>query len=463
MTKTFFILSLAIVINTAAFSQVDPWSDLSKIEAGIQLPVFAPAEFPLMQYGAVGDGKTDCTAAFAKAIAACNGAGGGHVVVPAGKFLTGPIHLKSNVDLHLTKDAEILFTQETKKYLPQVLTRFEGIELMNYSPFIYAYEQQNIAITGEGVLNGQGDARHWWFWKGKWEDSDRMGIQWKEGMPSQQAANNKLKEMARKNVPVSQRIFGEGDFLRPNFIQPYKCKKVLIEGITIKHSPMWIIHPVLSENITVRNVKVISHGPNNDGCDPESCRNVLLSGCYFDTGDDCIAIKSGRDDDGRRVNVASENIIVRNCVMKDGHGGVVIGSEISGNVRNVFAEKCEMSSPNLDRMLRIKSNSFRGGLVENVFMRDITVGEVADAVVLIDMFYADEKGDHHAKVKNIQVSDVHSRKSTYAVKIVAEEAYPAENILIENCSFDNVAKGNLVQGAMNLQLRNVKINGKEAR
>ncbi len=462
MTRPLLAISFWISISINVLGQSNPWDQVSKIESSIQVPIFPSREFQVTEFGAIADGKTDCTTAFANAIAACNAAGGGHVTVRSGEYLTGPIHLKSNVDLHLAKGAEILFSQDTKRYLPQVLTRFEGIELMNYSPLIYAYDQQNIAITGEGILNGQGDATHWWPWKGKWEDSERMGIRWKEGMPSQHAANNRLKEMAKKNVPVAERVFGEGDYLRPNFIQPYKCKNVLIEGVTIKDSPMWIIHPVLSENITVRNVKVVSHGPNNDGCDPESCKNVLISGCFFDTGDDCIAIKSGRDDDGRRVNVPSENIIVRNCTMKDGHGGVVIGSEISGNVRNVFAEKCEMNSPNLDRVLRIKSNSFRGGIVENVFMRDITVGEVADAVVLIDMFYADEKGDHHPQVKNVHVTRVKSKKSVYAVKIGAEEEYPAENIVIEDCTFDNVAKGNLVQGAKNLNLKNVKINGKKA-
>ena len=223
---------------------------------------------------------------------------------------------------------------------------------------------------------------------------------------------------------------------------------------------MWIVYPVLSENITVKNVKVISHGPNNDGCDPESCKNVLIEGCFFDTGDDCIAIKSGRDEDGRRVAKASENIIIRNCVMKDGHGGVVIGSEISGNVRNVFAEKCDMNSPNLDRALRIKSNSLRGGLVENVFMRDITIGEVADAVVLVDMFYSNEKGDHPPKVKNIQVNNVTSKKSTYGVRIGADATNPVENILIKDCTFEQVAKGNRVAGVLNLEFKNVKINNK---
>jgi polygalacturonase len=314
---------------------------------------------------------------------------------------------------------------------------------MNYSPFVYAYEQENIAVTGEGTLDGQGDENNWWFWKTK------------------QQANDRLKEMAKNNVPVSERIFGEGDFLRPNFVQPYKCKNVLIEGITLKNSPMWVLNPVLCTNVIVRNVTVISHGPNNDGCDPESSKDVLIENCYFDTGDDCIAIKSGRDHDGRRVNVSSENIIIRGCTMKDGHGGVVIGSEVSGNVRNVFAENCEMSSPNLDRALRIKSNSNRGGIVENVYMRNVVVGDVADAVIRIYMFYAGETGNNHPQVRNVRVTNVTSKKSKYGVLIDGEVDYPVADIVIEDCSFDNVAKGNSIKGVRGLEFKNVKLNGVE--
>jgi polygalacturonase len=438
----------------------DPWLQADTILARIVAPTFPDKNFNIIDYGAKGDSVTDCTEAFAKAIAACNAAGGGKVVVPEGKFSTGPIHLKSNVNLHISKGAVVLFSRDTKKYLPQVYTRFEAVELMNYSPLIYAYEQENIAITGEGELNGQANDENWWFWKGRWGHAGQER-ELKEGAPTQKDANERLKKMAEDGVPVKDRIFGEGDYLRPNFIQPYKCKNVLIEGVTIKESPMWIIHPVLCENVTIRKVKVISHGPNSDGCDPESCKDVLIEDCLFDTGDDCIAIKSGRDHDGRRVNVPSENIIVRNCVMKDGHGGVVIGSEISGNVRNVFAENCEMSSPYLDRALRLKSNSRRGGIIENVFMRNVTVGDVADAVVHVYMFYANETGDNHPTVRNIQVKNVTSKKSDYGIYIEAEEDYPVEGIVIEDCTFENAAKGNMIKGYKDLKLVNVKINGVE--
>lgn len=456
--KLYWILILIMTNTYGSMGQTDPWKEADVILARIKAPSFPKKDFLVTSYGAVNDGTTDCTEAFKKAIKACNEAGGGRVVVPPGKFSTGAIHLRSNVNLHVSKGATVLFSRDTKKYLPQVYTRFEAVEVMNYSPLIYAFEQQNIAITGEGELNGQGDDDHWWFWKGKWGHG---GNNREARAETQLAANNKLKEMAEKGVPVKDRVFGEGDYLRPSFIQPHRCKNILIEGVTIKDSPMWVIHPVLSENVTVRGVKIISHGPNNDGCDPESCKDVLIEECLFDTGDDCIAIKSGRDHDGRRVNVPSENLIIRNCIMKDGHGGVVIGSEISGNVRNVFAENCTMSSPNLDRALRIKSNSRRGGVAENIYMRNVTVGDLAEAVVHVDMFYMNETGEYLPAVRNIHVRNVKSKNSPYAIYINSDDKYPVENIVIEDCAFDGVKKGNLLKGYKNLKFKNVTVNGEQ--
>jgi polygalacturonase len=223
---------------------------------------------------------------------------------------------------------------------------------------------------------------------------------------------------------------------------------------------MWEIHPVLCTNVTVRNVRIDSHGPNNDGCDPESCRDVLIEGCVFDTGDDCIALKSGRNDDGRRLNAPIENVIVRDCQMKDGHGGVVIGSEISGGARHIFAERCRMDSPQLDRALRFKTNAMRGGLIEHVYVRDVQVGQVAEAVVTIDFYYEEgDKGAFRPTVRDIEVRNVTSRKSDYVLLLRGFPQAPIRDVRLVDCTFDGVGKPDRLEAVSNLVLTNVRVNG----
>jgi polygalacturonase len=428
------------------------WGEVDAILARIAPPVFPDRVFDITKYSATGDGARNCTDAFLQAIAACASAGGGRVVVPPGRFLTGAIHLKSGVNLHVSEGATIAFSRDPGDYLPVVFSRWEGVELMNYSPFIYAFEQRDVAVTGKGTLDGQASDEHWWPWKAAKPEP---------GKPSQLPGRTRLIEMGARAVPVGERVFGAESFLRPNFIQPYRCQNVLIEGVTIVNSPMWEIHPVLCTNVTVRNVVINSHGPNNDGCDPESCRDVLIEGCTFDTGDDCIALKSGRNEDGRRLSVPIENVIVRNCAMKDGHGGVVIGSEVSGGARNIFAEKCRMDSPNLDRALRIKTNSVRGGFVEHVYMRDVTVGQVAEAVVTVNLFYEEgDSGKFPPLVREIEVRNVSSGRSQYALLLRGYTHTPVHNVRVVDCTFDNVAKDDIVEGVTGLTLTNVRINGK---
>ncbi len=427
----------------------EAWAQAAAILARIRPPAFPDREFDITKFKAVGDGATDATSAIRDAIAACAAAGGGRVVVPPGAFLTGAIRLKSGVNLHVSEGATLRFSRDPASYLPVVFTRWEGVELMNYSPFIYAFEQDRIAITGGGTLDGQADAEHWWPWKGS-----------RTAGPNQNAARARLIEMGEKGVPVAERVFGDGHYLRPNFIQPYRCKNVLIEGVRIVNSPMWEIHPVLCTNVVVRNVAINSHGPNNDGCDPESCRDVLIDGCTFDTGDDCIALKSGRNNDGRRVNVPIENVVIRGCTMKDGHGGVVVGSEISGGARNVFAEKCRMDSPQLDRALRIKTNAVRGGVIERVYMRDVQVGQVAEAVVTVNFFYEEaDKGTFMPAVRDVEVRNVTSRKSQYALLLRGFKQAPVTDVRLVDCTFDDVAKPDVLEAVKDITLTNVKING----
>jgi len=261
-------------------------------------------------------------------------------------------------------------------------------------------------------------------------------------------------------VPVAERVFGAGSDMRPVFIQPYRCRGVLIDGVTIVNSPMWEINPVLCENVTVRGVSVHSHGPNNDGCDPESCRDVLIERCTFDTGDDCIALKSGRNADGRRLHAPIENVVIRDCVMQDGHGGVVIGSEISGGARNIFAERCRMDSPRLDRVLRFKNNAERGGLIERIAMRQITVGQVAEAIIAADFYYEEgDTGSFTPILRNVDVRDVTSRKSKYAFMIKGYARAPISDIRVTDCSFDGVEQPDVIEGMRDLVLTNVRING----
>lgn len=425
------------------------WETVPSILARIKPPVFPARDFKVTDYGADASGKTDSTEAIRKAIEACNKAGGGRVVVPAGVFLTGAIHLKSNVNLYVSEGATLKFSADSEKYLPVVYTRFEGTECMNYSPLIYAFEQENIAITGTGTLDGSASDQNWWAWNRKGSNGEAPA----------RASIRKLLDYGERGVPVKERGFGKGEYLRPNFIQPYRSRNILIEGVKIVNSPMWEIHPVLSTNITVRNVKISSHGPNNDGCDPESSRDVLIEDCVFDTGDDCIAIKSGRDNDGRRVNVPSENIIVRNSTMKDGHGGVVMGSEISGGVRNVFIENCHMDSPNLDRALRFKSNARRGGFVENVFMRNVEVGRVKEAILTIDFMYeTGPKGPYKPVVRNVNIENVKSASSPRVMWIASFPGAVIDDVRFVDCTFNGVETAEMMQNAGgSISFKNVNI------
>jgi polygalacturonase len=467
MKKLLYILGTVLIFQACSQNTnviEEKWKQTEAILKEIQPPVFADQVFNITNYGAVGDGKTDNTKAIADAIEACHSGGGGKVLVPAGKFFTGKIHLKSNVNLHVEEGAVLMFSTDPEDYKPLVLTSWEGMDCYNYSPLIYAYQQENIAITGKGLLDGMAADGNWWPWKGQAEHG------FKPGMPSQLDENGRPKLIGYNTaqVPVEERQMGDGAYLRPHFVQFYECKNILLEDFTIENSPFWIIHPIFSENITVRGLHINSHGPNNDGCNPEGCKNVLIENCYFNTGDDCIALKSGRNQDGRRHGKPIENIIIRNCKMQDGHGGVVIGSEISGGCKNLFVENCEMNSPLLDRAIRIKTNILRGGVVEGIYIRDIQVGEVIEAVVKINLLYemkgvtVPEDQKYPPIIKDVYINNITSEKSKFGLHITGLDGYDnIENINLSNATLKGVEKKFFIENAPMPNFTNVTINGEQ--
>lgn len=420
--KKFFKTLLVALLLIPACAWADGWNDAEyqRIEQSIQLPNIKQAtkKYVISAYGA----KQNASAAqnqksINKLIALVSKKGGGTIVIPKGTWRTGAIEMKSFVELNLEEGAVLQFAFEPKLY-PLVRTAWEGLACWNYSPCIYAYKVSDIAITGKGTIDGGGNNDTWWQWNG----NPYFG--YKEGVTKEHqkmGSRARLQKMAENGVPFDERKFGMGQGLRPQLVNFVRSERILIKDVKMINSPFWVMHPLLCKDITVDGVTVWNEGPNGDGCDPEACENVLIQNCIFHTGDDCIAIKSGRNNDGRLWNKPSKNIIIRNCRMEDGHGGVVIGSEISGGCENVYAENCEMDSPHLERILRIKTNNCRGGLIQNIHMRKVTVGQCKEAVLKINLDYEPREACYRGfepTVRNVSMEDVTCQKSNYGVLII---------------------------------------------
>lgn len=480
--KNILLLFLTFV-SVSVSSFADGWNQkmYEDIEKRIVAPTFSEKEFIITKYGAkVSASAKENQKAINKAIAICSNAGGGKVVVPEGTWTTGALYLKSNVNLVIKKGAVIHFAYNPSLY-PLVKTRWEGLDLINYSPCIYSYQEKNIAISGGGVIDGGGTNDTWWQWCGATKYGFEKGktpqaqnhipyagpekYRKKKADGSWMSSREVLLWMADNGIPTEERIFGKDCGMRPQLVNFYECENILIENVTMLRSPFWVITPTFSKNITVRGCKIINDGPNGDGCDPESCENVLIENCIFHTGDDCIAIKSGRNGDGRKTPVPSRNIIVRGCTMEDGHGGVVIGSEISAGVENVFAENCTMDSPNLDRVLRIKTNTCRGGITDGIYMRNVKVGQCREAVLRINLVYEPkepaERG-HIPTVRNVYMNNVTCEKSRYGVLLNGLDSVSnIYNINIKDCTFNGVTDEAVRRTGLshNLHFDNLQING----
>ena len=461
--RKFLTLIVALMTSFIAMNaQQDAWNTVYKqIESRIKAP-----EFKNKTYKAAvkqNNSAKQNQQIINKTIAKCSKAGGGKVVIPAGKYQTGAITLMSNVNLCIEKDAELVFAFDRSLY-PLVYTRWEGLDLWNYQPCIYAIDCKNIALSGEGTINGNGNNDgNWWYMKGMKEHGWHDGVDEWQGTASK-GTRAELLKMSDNGVPAKERKFGMGKGLRPQLVNFVRCENVLIENVKLLNSPFWVMHPLFCKNLTVRGVYVFNEGPNGDGCDPESCEDVLIENCTFHTGDDCIALKSGRNADGRKADIPCKNIIVRKCKMEDGHGGVVVGSEISGGADYVFAEDCDMDSPNLDRVLRIKTNTCRGGIIQNIFMRNIRVGQCREAVMRTNLVYEPneiaERG-HIPTVRNVYMENVTCKKSKYGILINGlDDSDNVYNINVKNCRFEGLTAEPLYKTGKchDIKLENVTVS-----
>lgn len=446
-----YLAVISIQFSTCQTIELQTFDEIiPPIDAPFEMPQLKRPEIPfkkfdIRDYGAEEGGLTKNTEAIKTAIAAAVKTGGGIIVIPKGKWLTGPIHLDNNINLYISKDAELLFSQDIGDYLPVVFSRHEDVECYKYSAFIYAKGKTNIAITGEGTLNGQG--KPWWSFKVDKKASEQL-----------------LFEMASKDVPVEERIFDgtDGIELRPAFFQPMNCKNVLVEGVTFLYGAFWTITPTYCENVIIRKVKIITWGdygdtPNGDGVNPSSSKNVLIEDCEFNTGDDCVAIKAGRDKDGIRVGRPSENIVIRNCIGLSGHGGIVIGSETSGGVRNVYAVNCQFKGT--DRIVRIKTARGRGGIIENMWFKNLSGDDILKQAIHLNMLYTPQGppgnrlpiqpvSSSTPSIRNIHFENItFTQGKSYSIELLG-----LPEMLIENISFNRIE----ADGAKGINLSDVK-------
>ena len=437
MKKTSSILVLLLTAVAGAQTQ-QGWDLLPEILSRIVPPTFPDRDFNVTDYGAKGDGITDCHPAFQKAIAACTKAGGGRVVVPKGTWLTnGPIHLDHNVNFHVSKDAKILFGTTFDDYLPHVRVRWEGTECYSYSPLVYAYQKTNIALTGKGSLNGQAE-NSWALWPMK--------------LKPRTTTNEELREMNHNDVPVEDiKVYA-----KPTFFEPFECTNVLIEDVTILDYPFWCVHPVYCTNVTIRRLYIDSHNSNNDGLDPDSCTDVLIEDCWLDQSDDCLAIKAGRDNSAWRRGIPCQNIVIRN--MPSNFEGVAIGSEIAGGVRNVFIYDCDYDDGNI---LYCKSNLDRGGFIKDIYIRNLNVGK-ARILRLRNNYHGYRGGNFPTEIRNINIENVHIKAGDdETISLQGVETALVYDVFIKNVTVETLVKGPALhlRNAENLVLTNVVIAG----
>ena len=427
----------------------------------VSLTAFAE-RVDMKQAGAKTDGKTINTTLINQTIDRLEKGGGGTLFFPAGKYLTGPIRMKSNITLELEAGATLLFSTNFDDYLPFVEVRHEGVMMKSFSPLIYATDAENITIKGEGTLDGQGKA--WWdeFFKVLIDLRDNG----KRDVNKYQPMFDKENDVEKIAAETNQDWHGTLNrrFFRPPFIQPIRCKNVRIEGVKIVNSPFWTINPEFCDNVTVDGLTIHNvPSPNTDGINPESCRNVHISNCHISVGDDCITIKSGRDLQARNLAAPCENITVTNCTMLSGHGGVVIGSEMSGSVRHVTISNCVFEGT--DRGIRLKSTRGRGGVVEDIRVSNVVMKDIKKEALTFNLKYSrmpqEPKSERTPVFRNIHISGITVVDVNVPIEIVGLEEAPITDIVLRDIQIKNGKQPNVFKNCKDILMENVIVNGKE--
>ncbi|MBN2742879.1 pectate lyase-like protein [Breznakibacter xylanolyticus] len=443
MNKRFAPLMLAMMMNLSACHQAPKTADAQTIAQSIVEPVIPALTLLVTDYGAVGDSLTDCKPAIDAAIAHLSQKGGGTLRFTPGTYtVNGPIHMVSRMALHLDSGAVVRFGSNPADYLPVVKTSWEGTFLYNYSPMIYALDCHDVAITGQGTLDGEA-AQTWATWHARQKDDQQLS-----------------RHMNHNRVPLDERIFGQGHYLRPQMIQFYGCQNVKVEGVMIEDSPFWCLHLLMCDNVVVRNVRYNAHNKNNDGIDPEYSRNVLIEGVQFNNADDNVAIKAGRDHEGRdHASHASHNIVVRNCHFKGLHA-LVIGSEMSAGVHNVYVSNCTYAGY-LKRGIYLKSNPDRGGYIRDIYVDQVTFDNVEDCIY-ITSYYHNEGSGHATHIGNINFSNIRCQRA-HGTGIVLQgfADKPLSDVHLSNITIDTAANAISMEYTRDIVLSNVTL-GKPA-
>ena len=447
-------------IEEAQQIEKEAWDSLPNLLKHITPPNFPQQDIYITDFGARDDFSFDSRPAILQAIASCHDNGGGRVILPFGKYFSdGPIHLKSNVNLHLEEGAILRFGDNSEKYTPLVKVRWEGTVCWNWSPLIYAFRQTNIALTGQGVIDGNG--KNW-------------SVSWRK---LQNPEKDVLRQMGNDLVPEDQRVFGNGfldlnkdgkddghgdnrmHYLRPTLVEFYESENILIDSLTFKQAPFWTIHPVFSKNVTIKNISVYGDYLNDDGIDPDGCENVLIENCYVQTHDDAIAIKAGRDQDAWN-RPKCKNIVIRNCKLASGVNAFAIGSEMSGGVENVFVENCSLLKGK--HGLTFKCNLDRGGQVQRIFLRNIEIDTLKEAMFIFRMDYHGYRGNNFpTRFNDFYASHITCNAvEEYAFKIIGVEEQPIERIYLHDINIKKAGLDNIIHHAETLLFDQISINGK---